>query len=55
MNKYNLSDLKPGLTESFKATVTQDMQDSFREMTGDVNPCIIDPEYVKKFGGGGVH
>lgn len=53
MNRYNLSDLKPGLTESFKVTVTQELQDGFRNMTGDVNPMHTDPEYVKKFGGGG--
>ena len=53
MNRYTLSDLKPGLTESFKVTITQNMQDSFREMSGDVNPMHIDREYVKKFGGGG--
>ena len=53
MNRYTLSDLKPGLTESFKVTVTQKIQDSFRDMTGDINPMHVDREYVLNSGGGG--
>lgn len=46
-NNYKLSDLTIGMEESFQVVVTQKMQDSFRELSGDINPMHIDSEYVK--------
>lgn len=54
MNRYTITDLKPGMIESFKVTITQEIQDNFRNMTGDINPMHIDREYVLK-SAGGVH
>ena len=49
-NKYNLSDLVIGMEESFQVVVTQKMQDSFRELTGDINPMHIDKDYANSAG-----
>lgn len=50
MNTYSFDDLKVGLTESFKVTVTQEMLDKFLSITGDINPMHIDDEYAKSKG-----
>ena len=38
MNEYNFSDLIIGHTEHFGVIVTKEMEDSFRNITGDINP-----------------
>ena len=50
MNDYSFEELKRGLTESFDAEITEEMLDSFRELTGDINPLHNDPEYAKEKG-----
>lgn len=47
MNHYTLADMTPGLTEEFTVTVTAEMMDTFRTLTGDVSPIHIDAEYAK--------
>ncbi len=38
MNHYTLAEMTPGLTEEFTVTVTPEMMDAFRAITGDVSP-----------------
>lgn len=46
MNHYTLTDLKPGVTESFTVTVTEEMMDKFYAITGDNSPIHMDAEYA---------
>ena len=50
MNEYRFQDLQIGLTESFEATVTAEMMENFRQMTGDINPLHNDNQYAKEHG-----
>lgn len=47
MNHYTLADMTPGLTESFTVTVTEEMMDAFRAITGDCSPIHVDTDYAK--------
>lgn len=46
MNHYTLADLKPGVTESFTVTITEEMMDKFYAITGDNSPIHMDAEYA---------
>ncbi len=46
MNEYRIEDITVGKEESFTVLVTEAMMDSFREMTGDVNPLHADKGYA---------
>ncbi|MBQ8647794.1 MAG: MaoC family dehydratase [Oscillospiraceae bacterium] len=46
MNHYTLADLKPGVTESFTVTVTEEMMDKFYAITGDNSPIQMDADYA---------
>lgn len=50
MNEYCYKDIEVGHEESFSVTVSQDMLDKFREITGDVNPLHNDSNFAT--GGG---
>lgn len=50
MNHYTLEELSVGLTESFQVTVTEEMQNRFTEMTGDVNPMHMTDDYASEHG-----
>lgn len=50
MNHYTLAEIKPGITESFTVTITSKMQETFTELTGDVNPMHLTDEYAKEHG-----
>lgn len=50
MNEYVFSDFSVGMTESFQRTVTEEMMDSFREISGDINPMHCDEEFAKAQG-----
>ena len=50
MNAYLFSDLKIGIKESFEITITQNMMDSFKDITGDVNPLHNDEVYAVQRG-----
>ena len=41
MNHYTLAEMTPGLTEEFTVTVTPEMMDAFRAITGDVSPITL--------------
>ena len=50
MNHYKLSDISIGMKENFTVTVTEDMQNTFCQLTGDVNPMHMTDEYAKDHG-----
>lgn len=38
MNNYTFDEIKLGMTESFKVTITEEMMNAFLKITGDNNP-----------------
>lgn len=44
---YYIEDLKPGMSESFTKTVTEQDVQMFAEVSGDKNPVHLDEEYAK--------
>ena len=46
MNTYTFDEIKEGMEESFPVTITEEMLDIFRDLTGDENPLHKDPEYA---------
>lgn len=50
-NTYSFSDMAVGMTEQFECTVTQEMQDAFTGLSGDINPMHIDADFAN---GGGI-
>lgn len=46
MNSYTLSDLAPGMAESFTVTVTAQMMEQFYAITGDNSPIHMNEEYA---------
>lgn len=50
MNTYTFDEIAIGQKESFSVTVTEDVRDKFRDITGDVNPLHNDLEYAKSMG-----
>ena len=49
-NKYSFEEIKIGLQEQFDCTVTQEMQDAFTVLSGDVNPMHTDAEFARRGG-----
>lgn len=50
MNAYKFQDLQIGMTESFECTITADMMEEFRRLTGDINPLHNDKQYAIEHG-----
>jgi len=50
MNKYTFDEINIGQEESFCVTITEEMMDSFRNITGDVNPLHTDEVFAKEKG-----
>lgn len=50
MNEYKYEDIQIGDEESFSVEVTKQMLDSFKNITGDINPLHNDDEYAKEQG-----
>ena len=50
MNHYTYEEITIGQKESFSVTITEEMQDSFRNITGDINPLHASSEYAKEKG-----
>ncbi len=42
MNHYTYDEIRIGQKEQFRVTITEKMQDDFRDITGDVNPLHAD-------------
>ncbi len=52
MNEYTLSDINVGMKVSFQKEITGEMENAFRELSGDVNPLHYDDDYAMEIGGG---
>lgn len=52
MNEYMLSDIDIGMEASFTKTVTVEMENSFREISGDDNPLHKDDEFARDISNG---
>ena len=50
MNRYRFEDISIGLTERFTRKVTEEMMESFYQMTGDENPLHRDDTFAKRMG-----
>ena len=46
MNTYTYDEIETGHKESFSVTITEDMLERFRDITGDVNPLHNDESYA---------
>nr|MCR5590424.1 MaoC family dehydratase N-terminal domain-containing protein [Lachnospiraceae bacterium] len=46
MNEYTYEEISIGQKESFSVTVTEEMLEKFRDITGDINPLHNDEEYA---------
>lgn len=52
MNEYLYDQIETGMEESFTVSVTEEMEDSFRNITGDINPLHRDDDYARQIGNG---
>ncbi len=50
MNTYDYEELEIGHKEEFKVQITDEMLDSFRNITGDMNPFHRDDEFARSRG-----
>ncbi|MCR4746064.1 MAG: MaoC family dehydratase N-terminal domain-containing protein [Lachnospiraceae bacterium] len=50
MNHYKYEELEIGQKESFEVEITEEMLDSFRKITGDMNPLHKDDEFARAKG-----
>ncbi len=50
MKEYELKDIQLGMTAEFGVTITEKMQNHFREITGDVNPMHESKEFALEKG-----
>lgn len=51
MNTYVFADIQEGLTVSFSKKITQEMEQKFRNISGDENPLHWDDAYAEEIGG----
>lgn len=50
MNHYLFEDLKLGQIEGYSVKVTEDMLESFKSITGDINPLHTDEQFAAGHG-----
>ena len=50
MNEYTFDSISIGTHESFKVKITDDMQKSFMNISGDVNPMHLNQRYAESNG-----
>ena len=50
MNCFSFDELQVGMEEKFSVRVTEEMMQTFRQLTGDVNPLHTDDDYAKAAG-----
>ena len=46
MREYVMPDIQIGMRESFTKTITKEMENCFRDLTGDVNPLHCDDSFA---------
>lgn len=51
MNTYTFADIQEGMAISFTKEITNQMEDLFRELSGDENPLHKDDDYALEIGG----
>ena len=47
MREYTFEEIEIGLVESFQKKVTDEDEDMFRKITGDLNPLHMDDSFAK--------
>lgn len=52
MNNYTLEEIQIGMQESFKKKITIDMEDAFRNISGDNNPLHSDDDFAQEIAEG---
>ena len=52
MNEYTLNEIGTGMEASFTKTVTEEMEDAFRKISGDENPLHRDDGFAREISGG---
>lgn len=52
MNEYTINDIEVGQEASFTKTMTVEMEDAFRKISGDDNPLHRDDAFARETGGG---
>ena len=52
MNEYIFEEIQIGQAETFTKKITLQMEESFREITGDLNPLHSDDGYARNIGNG---
>ncbi|MCQ2518985.1 MAG: hypothetical protein MJ107_00495 [Lachnospiraceae bacterium] len=55
VKEYKYSDIEIGTRESFEVSITTEMEEKFRSLTGDVNPMHCDDSFAKEMGGYSSH
>ena len=50
MNRYTFDEIEIGMEDGFAVTITEEMMESFRSLTGDVNPLHCDDGFAKEKG-----
>ncbi len=50
MNRYSVEEIEAGMEEAFQVTITEEMLNKFKEITGDVNPLHTDETFAKTKG-----
>ncbi len=46
MNEYTFEEIKIGMKESFQVNITESMENTFAEISGNYNPLASDEEYA---------
>lgn len=50
MKEYSLAEINPGLNHSFEVELTNEMMETFKIITGDVNPLHTDSDFAASYG-----
>lgn len=55
MNEYTFSEISEGLMETFTKEITREMENAFRDISGDENPLHKDDQFAIEIGEGKFH